>query len=128
MRHPTLFLVVLFACGGKIAPDPSGQATPAPASTPTREVPATVPTGISVDEACETVCDRNARCGAGYKPDCLDRCRADATSRCASSAIAFTTCWARTTDEGCGELAPECEPAYCAYTRCTGIASPPYCE
>jgi hypothetical protein len=126
--------IALAACGGKIAPDPYATSTPSsyaaapppPAQPPSAQEESAAAPPPSVDAACSTVCDHQAACGA-YRDGCVDRCIGEARSSCARVAIAFTMCWAATVDPGCGELAPECEPAYCAYAACEGAPSAPYC-
>jgi hypothetical protein len=112
----------------------SGSFGPAPAeelpSPPSSALSPGASSGTgSVTDACETVCRRNAKCGA-LQTDCNDRCAEELAPRaaCAGPASAFIQCFANNLPpDDCTALPPVCESAYCAYTRCTGKVVPSYC-
>lgn len=149
------FSVVTGACGGKILEEPgaggssgtsggssggssgsSGFHPRAPTTQP--DPPATAPpvpsapsppSNGSVADACETICHRNAQCGA-WQSDCNAHCEGEiqAAAACAPQANAYIHCYADNLDtESCTALPPVCEDAYCAYTRCAGKVVPAYC-
>ncbi|MBX3187846.1 MAG: hypothetical protein KF819_12560 [Labilithrix sp.] len=137
-------VVGVVGCGGKIAGDAEGGeassssgssgaswSPPVPSPEPSPPPPPARPSrdekDLSLERACAIICERNGKCGAD-KMDCVDDCVAEGRSACGAEATAYRQCHgAHIDDTSCVALPPVCEPAYCAYTRCTGIYTPPYC-
>jgi hypothetical protein len=134
-RAALALVLTLAACGGKIAPDPipdpspvDPDAVPGPQPSERSQPPPSVPSALSVEALCAAICDRDGRCGAD-NGSCAERCTKELTvGGCAASADAYLQCWAVNLQPGCTALPPACEDAYCAYTRCARIATPPYCR
>ena len=116
--------IVSAACGGKILEDPDASAARAPAPAATSD-PASTSSAMSIDDACNRICERNGRCGA-WTADCVHRCLDDARAGC--GADAWLECYGERVDDGCSVLPPACEPAYCAWAACAGRPLPPYCR
>lgn len=88
------------------------------------------PSRSAVADACETICRRNAKCGA-WQSDCNAYCANEINSAaaCSPQANAYIHCYAdNLEDDSCTALPPLCEEAYCAYTRCAGKVIPRYCR
>lgn len=140
VRSPTLLVaslvapLLVVACGGKIADDPTasvgeregeGAGLPAPAASP----PPTEPSKAHVGDVCGTICRRHARCGA-HQDDCAEHCAEETREAgfCSPVAKAFMQCYADNIEpDSCTVVPPVCEEAYCAYTRCAGKVGPSYC-
>jgi hypothetical protein len=84
---------------------------------------------MSLPDACQAVCERNGLCGANPNDfECVDRCLAESRGACGAVSTTYWVCFGeRAESSKCAELPPDCESAYCAYTRCMGQPIPPYC-
>jgi hypothetical protein len=128
-------------CGGKIV-ETAAIAEPAPAdddangdprfepvpTTPVPTPPATNPTPTSVTplDACQVLCERDARCDTtlpalpmreGETGDCHTRCETRLRERCGIDD--WLLCYAALIDtNACTPLPAECRPAFCAWATC----------
>lgn len=108
--------------------DPAAPGRQEPPSSPWPEPGPAGKSGVA--GACETICLRDGRCGA-LQSDCNAYCENEINSAaaCSPEALAYIQCYADNLEvDACSALPPVCEPAYCAYTRCTGKVVPTYCR
>lgn len=131
-------LGVLLGCGGKIVETtPLGEPTPPGATTPV-EMPSAAPppapsghpapTSVTPLDACEVLCERDARCDTTLPAlpvidgasdgDCKARCEKRLAGKCGIDD--WLLCYASAIDpKTCTPLPDECKPAFCAWATCS---------
>jgi hypothetical protein len=136
-----LFVLLLSACGGKIvetAPiaettpvdgderksdGQQGTLAPPPPPAPTG---APAPASVTPLDACEVLCERDARCDTTLPAlpvnqdesgDCRTRCEKRLAGKCGIDD--WLLCFASAiTPNACTPLPEECKPAFCSWARC----------
>ena len=142
MRAWPCFCVMVVACGGKIvetAPVDANERTgfvPAPGTTTSpRDPPPGTPTpmpgnpapaSVTPLDACEVLCERDARCDTTLPAlpvsrdetgDCRTRCERRLAGRCGIDD--WLLCFAASIQpDACTPLPDECKPAFCAWAAC----------
>jgi hypothetical protein len=135
-----LLLLLFLGCGGKIVetaaipdqhpaeeeprlePPPSFGTPAAPGTQPSPPAP----TSVTPLDACEVLCERDARCDTtlpalpvreGETGDCKTRCNERLAGKCGIDD--WLLCYASKIEPGaCTPLPDDCRPAFCAWAWC----------